>query len=125
MKRLFLCIFIMAFIVFWSAWGIFQTKKTHQEFFFLISQATQLKNDGNLTSALEKTKKSAQVWEDYTKKVSYICDCSDLKDISETVSQLELLVVSDSENFDLVVKDIENKITHLLEMEIPDLDGIF
>lgn len=112
-------------IVFCSVWGISEIKKGSESFIKLITEASELCDKGETELASERVKKAKEVWENCSRRISYLCDNADLKDISRTVAQLEYLVNSDTETFNLTCVTVKESISHLMEEELPDLDGVF
>ncbi|MBE6837063.1 MAG: DUF4363 family protein [Ruminococcus sp.] len=125
MKRVIICIGIMSLIIIVSLWGIFEISSLRKDFDDLISKSESLVLQQDLASAERHLDEFTHDWEAFKKKVSFVCVNSDLKDISDLVSQLEFQLYASPESYFESCIKLRTRILYLLEAEIPDIEGVF
>lgn len=125
MKRLMLCIAIMFVIVAISLWGICETKKIKAEAEEAISTVGDLILKEETEKARESFSEFKASWEKFSKKSSYVIENDELKEISQLVSQLEIVIYTEPENFFSYGVVLKDSVAHLLKTEIPDIEGLF
>ena len=94
MKRLVVCFVIMAFIVVFSLWGIYQIQSLRKEFDQLILKSESLVLQRDMSGADKYLKDFKKVWNKKKDKISYVCNNNDLKEISFMISSCTYLNLS-------------------------------
>lgn len=125
MKRVIICLCLMSAIVIFSLWGIFQINSLQKEFDKLILKSEDLVLQQDLKTAQRYLDDFSRSWEALEKRISYVSVNTDLKEISELVSQLEFQLYSSPENYFENCIKLRSKILALMEAEIPDFEGVF
>lgn len=125
MKRLIICIGIMSSIVIFSLWGIVQINALRKDFDSLISKSESLVLQRDSANAQRHLKEFTNDWDNMKNKLSYVCVKTDLKEISELISQLEFELYTSPESYFQSCLELRIKISNLFESEIPDFNGVF
>lgn len=125
MKRLVVCFVIMASVVIFSLWGIYQIQSLRKEFDQLILKSESLVLQRDMSGADKYLKDFKKEWNKKKDKISYVCNNNDLKEISFMISRLEFQVYNSYDDYFESCAVLREKLATLLETEIPDFEGIF
>lgn len=125
MKRLVVCFVIMASVVIFSLWGIYQIQSLRKEFDQLILKSEGLVLQRDVSGADKYLKDFKKVWDSKKDKISYVCNNNDLKEISIMISRLEFQVYNSYDEYFENCAVLRERILSLLETEIPDFEGVF
>lgn len=125
MKRLFVCFFIMASVVAVSLWGIGQIQTLKNQFNQLVLKSESLVLQRDFSKADKYLRDFKNSWNELDKKMSYVCNNNDLKEISVLISQLEFYLYDSPKRYFEGCAVLRERILCLLDTEMPDFDGIF
>ncbi len=124
MKRfIFSCCFIVIIIIF-AVFELHQVKEYNDTLIKKIDTAQELLENNKTDDALKKVEDIKRFWNKYYIKMSFIVQSSKLNEISVSVSKLDSLLKSESDEFDSECEYIEFSLRLIYDSQFPSLHSI-
>ncbi len=125
MKRLILCIAILAVIITGSVLSLLLINNKNQQLIETLDAITVYAEDRKTDQALEKIEEFSRLWKKYYVCVSFLVESSCLEDISSSCAKLKALLLKDSEELYSECETIKYGINLIYNNEFPYLHSIF
>lgn len=123
MKRLKICVWLMAGIILLSSVSLVVTKKSNDRLFSLIDEVNQSYESGeNVQEAIGELE---EYWVKYYIRISYIAKTDHLNEISSSVGRLRFLYENDSDEFSSELETIKVRVKIIYSSQVPRLYSVF
>lgn len=125
MKRVKLCIFIIAMIISMSVYTLYTLGKRNIQLYEYLDRIKSIyladKNDPRIEPMIAEL---GSYWRDYYVNISFLIQSSQLGDISDSVARLYPLWQSDCDEFLSEIESIRYQTALLYDNEFPNLHSI-
>ena len=124
MKRVFLCVFILAVMIGSSIYLLNKIEEKGSQITKTIDNAISLFEAGDFNKSAEKINQATQQWSDYYVLLSLVMPNENIQQITQSVSKLTALLKDCKEEFIAECESVKYAINLLYENEYPSLRTI-